>query len=72
MSAPYLHDGSVSTLEEIFTRRDPDDRHGRMNDLAKEDLNDLVAYMLSLGPSPETTAPGPRPGPGTHEPGGLD
>lgn len=60
MSAPYLHDGGAPTLEEVFTKRDLDDRHGRMNDLAKEDLNDLVAYMMSLGPSSLTTDSGAK------------
>ncbi|MBI4863905.1 MAG: YncE family protein [Candidatus Riflebacteria bacterium] len=61
MSAPYLHDGGAGTLEEIFTMRNADDRHGQMNDLAKEDLNDLVAFMLSIGPSTLTSAfPAPQ------------
>lgn len=45
MSAPYLHDGSARTLEEIWTVYNPDDKHGRTNDLTKDELNDLIEYL---------------------------
>lgn len=45
MTAPYLHDGSARTLEEIWTIYNPDDKHGRTNDLTKDELNDLVEYL---------------------------
>jgi YVTN family beta-propeller protein len=41
----YLHDGSARTLEEIWTLYNPDDKHGRTNDLAKDELNDLIEYL---------------------------
>lgn len=47
-SAPYLHDGRANTLEEIWTRFNPDDTHGATNDMTKDQLNDLVAYLLTL------------------------
>lgn len=47
-SAPYLHDGSAATLEEIWTRFNPDDKHGYANDMTKDQLNDLVEYLKSL------------------------
>ncbi|MFK5889127.1 MAG: hypothetical protein QM486_00170 [Flavobacteriaceae bacterium] len=47
-SAPYLHDGRAKTLEEIWTLYGGDDRHGRVNDLSKIELNDLVNYLKSL------------------------
>lgn len=47
-SPPYLHDGGAQTLEEIWTRFNPDDRHGVANDLTKEQLNDLIEYLRSL------------------------
>jgi YVTN family beta-propeller protein len=43
--APYLHDGSAGTLEEIWTVYNPDDKHGRTNDLTKDELNDLIEYL---------------------------
>jgi len=45
MTAPYLHDGSAQTLEEIWTRYNLHDRHGRTNDLTKDELNDLIEYL---------------------------
>ncbi len=45
LSAPYLHDGSSATLEEIWTRFNPEDKHGRTNDLTKDELNDLIQYL---------------------------
>ena len=51
-SAPYLHDGRAKTLEEIWTVYGGDDQHGRVNDLTKPELNDLINYLKSLR-SPE-------------------
>ncbi len=45
MTAPYLHDGSARTMEEIWTIFNPDDKHGRTNDLTKDELNDLIEYL---------------------------
>ena len=45
LTAPYLHDGSALTLEEIWTVFNPDDQHGRTNDLTKDELNDLIEYL---------------------------
>jgi YVTN family beta-propeller protein len=45
LSAPYLHDGSAKTLEEIWTVYNPADKHGRTNDLTKDELNDLIEYL---------------------------
>ena len=47
LSAPYLHDGSARSLEEIWTIYNPDDKHGRTNDLTKDELNDLIEYLRS-------------------------
>ncbi len=47
-SAPYLHDGSAQTLEEIWTVFNPKDTHGVTNDLAKDELNDLIEYLKTL------------------------
>jgi YVTN family beta-propeller protein len=45
LTAPYLHDGSARTLEEIWTVYNPADKHGRTNDLTKDELNDLIEYL---------------------------
>ena len=47
-SAPYLHDGSARSLEEIWTVFNPKDLHGVSSDLRKEELNDLVEYLKTL------------------------
>ncbi|MGB8783369.1 MAG: beta-propeller fold lactonase family protein [Terriglobales bacterium] len=47
-SAPYLHDGSARSLEEIWTVFNPKDRHGVSNDLTKDELNDLIEYLRTL------------------------
>ena len=49
-SAPYLHDGSANTLEEIWTLNNDNDEHGVANDMTKNQLNDLVEYLKALGP----------------------
>lgn len=45
ITAPYLHNGSARTLEEIWTIYNPEDKHGRTNDLTKDELNDLIEYL---------------------------
>ena len=50
-SAPYLHDGRATTLEEIWTKYNDEDQHGVANDLSKDQLNDLIEYLRSLGPA---------------------
>ena len=45
LTAPYLHDGSAATLEEIWTIYNSEDKHGRTNDLTKDELNDLIEYL---------------------------
>ncbi len=47
-SAPYLHDGTADTLEEIWTRYNPYDQHGVTNDMTKDQLNDLIEYLKTL------------------------
>ncbi|MGO9542011.1 MAG: beta-propeller fold lactonase family protein [Terriglobales bacterium] len=47
-SAPYLHDGSARSLEEIWTVFNPKDKHGVSNDLTKDELNDLIEYLRTL------------------------
>jgi YVTN family beta-propeller protein len=47
-SAPYLHNGIAATLEEIWTRYNPNDQHGVTNDMTKDQLNDLIEYLKTL------------------------
>jgi YVTN family beta-propeller protein len=48
-SSPYLHDGKAATLEEIWTKFNDHDEHGVANDMMKDQLNDLVEYLKSIG-----------------------
>jgi len=43
-----LHDGRAATLEEIWTKYGKEDKHGFVNDMSKNQLNDLVDYLKSL------------------------
>jgi cytochrome c peroxidase len=47
-SAPYLHDGSAETLQTVLTTRNAGDRHGTTSHLLPHQIEDLVAYLLSL------------------------
>ncbi len=47
-TGPYLHDGRSESLEEIWTVFNPGDTHGVSNDMAKENLNELIEYIKTL------------------------
>jgi YVTN family beta-propeller protein len=48
MRAPYLHNGEALTLEEIWTKFNPDDKHGITSDMNKVQLNDLIEFLKTL------------------------
>lgn len=45
-TAPYMHDGVARTLEELLARTDP--IHSVAGNLTQQQLNDLIAFLLSL------------------------
>lgn len=47
-TAPYLHDGSALTLEEIFSRKNPKNLHGKVHELSEAELRDLLQYVKEL------------------------
>ncbi len=47
-TAPYLHDGRAATIEEVFTTHNPSLRHGDVDLLTTEELEQLIAYVKSL------------------------
>ena len=47
-TAPYLHDGSAATIRDIFTTRNPTGKHGDVESLSKQEMDDLCEYVLSL------------------------
>jgi cytochrome c peroxidase len=50
-TAPYLHDGSAPTLRAVLVDRNLDGRHSDLSALSDADLDDLVAFLLSLAGS---------------------
>jgi len=47
-TAPYLHDGRAATIEDVLTKHNPKDQHGRTSKLTRQELADLVAFLKSL------------------------
>ena len=48
MRPPYLHNGEALSLEEIWTKLNPDDKHGITSDMNKVQLNDLIEFLKTL------------------------
>lgn len=47
-AAPYYHDGRSATLKDALTKDDPEGKHGNVKALTPQEIDDLVAYLLSL------------------------
>ena len=47
-TAPYFHDGRALTIRDVLTKHDPGGPHGNAKILTPQELDDLVAYVLSL------------------------
>jgi len=47
-TAPYLHSGSAVELKDVLTTFNKKDQHGTTSKLSKQELDDLVAYLLAL------------------------
>lgn len=47
-TAPYLHDGSASSLKELLTTRNPSGKHGVAEILSEGQIDDLVTFLNSL------------------------
>ena len=47
-TAPYLYDGRATTIKETLTTFNNENRHGETSTLSPQELDDLVAYVLSL------------------------
>ena len=45
---PYLHHGKAATLEEVLTKYNREDRHGKTSQLSAEQIADLVEFLKSL------------------------
>ncbi|MBI2435437.1 MAG: c-type cytochrome [Candidatus Hydrogenedentes bacterium] len=47
-TAPYLHDGRAAAMNDVLTTFNAGDKHGRTSQLTKQEIEDLVEYVLSL------------------------
>jgi YVTN family beta-propeller protein len=47
-TAPYLHDGSATTVRDVLTTANKSDQHGKTSHLTAAELSDLCEYLLSL------------------------
>jgi len=47
-TGPFLHDGRAVTLKEVLKKFNPKDEHGVTSNLSDAEIDDLVAYILSL------------------------
>ena len=47
-TAPYLHDGRASTLQDVLVTHNPTDQHGQTVHLSEAEVQDLVAFLRSL------------------------
>ncbi len=47
-TAPYLYDGKAKDLKVLFTTFNKSQKHGNTSDLTPQELDDLIAYCLSL------------------------
>ena len=46
-TAPFLHDGRAASLMDVFTKHDPEGKHGKASKLTPKELADLVEYLKS-------------------------
>jgi cytochrome c peroxidase len=46
-TAPYLYDGRATTIEEVLTKFNPDDKHGVTSNLTEKEIKDLAQFVLS-------------------------
>jgi len=46
-TAPYLHDGRATSIMEVLTKFNKDDKHGVTSNLSEAQLKDLAAYVLA-------------------------
>ena len=47
-TGPYLHSGAAITLKDALTTYNQDDKHGSTSHLSPDDLDALIAFLLSL------------------------
>jgi hypothetical protein len=48
-TAPYLHDGSATTMRDVLTAFNINDSHGMTSHLSDNQIDQLAAYLLQIG-----------------------
>ena len=46
-TAPYLYDGRATTIEDVLTKFNPDNKHGVTSNLTEQEIKDLAQFVLS-------------------------
>jgi YVTN family beta-propeller protein len=47
-TAPYLHDGRATTVEQVLGKYNEGDKHGQTSDMTLREIRDLAEYVRSL------------------------
>jgi YVTN family beta-propeller protein len=47
-TAPYLHDGSAATIQEVILKHHPGEQDGKASKLSADEISDLAAFLLSM------------------------
>jgi hypothetical protein len=47
-AAPYLHNGSAATIQDVLTTKNRSGLHGDVSGLSGRELDDLCGFVLSL------------------------
>lgn len=47
-TGPYMHDGRATTIKEVITTHNKDDKRGKTSTLTPQEIDDLVEYLKSL------------------------
>jgi YVTN family beta-propeller protein len=46
-TAPYLYDGRATTIKDVLTTHNSNDKHGKTSNLTEKQINDLAEFVLS-------------------------
>jgi cytochrome c peroxidase len=55
-TAPYLHLGHAITLRDVVTTFNAEDKHGSTSQLSPEKIDQLVAYLMQIGPTEDASS----------------
>jgi DNA-binding beta-propeller fold protein YncE len=55
-TAPYLHLGTAMTVKDVMTTENRTKTHGNAADMSSQQLDQLAAYVMQIGPTRQTSA----------------